>query len=219
LSYHVLFSFSSGLSKTIRVPRRTIAAIQAHVAEVEAALHLTTEQYLNNPPHWTRNDFSDIDDKVFCDTAREHNAWVCWLYRYLAAWSKTPPKPSEALTPKIAKTFWHALEPITVPVERWTRDYYIDRMKHLYVVMRAGEHNGVTFDSKKLTTEQARDVIVLFSEFLDPTDCRLDVPLGTDELAASDDGGYEWCEKCGAVLYEDAQDCRKRGCPIRKELA
>lgn len=89
----------------------------------------------------------------------------------------------------------------------------------LYEVMRGRKSEGVTFDEKALTPKQTAKVIILFSEFLDHHDIRLDVPNGRDQLASSTDGGYDWCEKCGAMDPDDVPDCRKRGCPLRKELA
>ncbi|HEA67728.1 MAG TPA: hypothetical protein ENI07_13020 [Desulfobacterales bacterium] len=85
--------------------------------------------------------------------------------------------------------------------------------------MRGQESDGITFDEiPPLTPEQAGQVIVLFSEYLDTADIRLEVPRGHNRLASSDDGGYLWCEKCGAVTYEDAEDCDTDGCPLRAEF-
>jgi len=74
----------------------------------------------------------------------------------------------------------------------------------------------VTFDEKPLTERQAAQVINLFSVFLDAHDCRLDVPKGYDYLASSYNGGYIWCEKCGAVTGDHMANCRKRGCPKKE---
>ena len=90
-------------------------------------------------------------------------------------------------------------------------------MEHLYEVMRGRKSEGVTFGEKALTTKQAAAVINIFSPYLDHDDRRLDVPNGYDYLASSYDGGYDWCEKCGAMRPEDADACRKRKCPIRAE--
>ena len=105
-----------------------------------------------------------------------------------------------------------------MPPERWTDDYFRDRMEHLYEVMRGRESEGVTFDAKPLTEKQAASIIRIFDQFLDPCDLRLDVPNGRDYLASSSDGGYDWCEKCGPMVWDDVGDCRKRGCPLLKEL-
>ena len=91
-------------------------------------------------------------------------------------------------------------------------------MEVLYDVMRGNENEGITFGEKKLTPKQASAVVRLFSEFLDKHDRRLDVPNGHDYLASSYDGGYWWCEKCGAITYDDAESCGKRKCPYEIEF-
>lgn len=35
-------------------------------------------------------------------------------------------------------------------------------------------------------------------------------------LYRSDNGGYEWCEKCGAITYDDSMNCNKKKCPIQE---
>ena len=72
-------------------------------------------------------------------------------------------------------------------------------------------------DTDTISNPSLTDSFNIFSTFLDKDDRRLDVPKGYDYLASSYDGGYTWCEKCGAVLPEDADACRKRKCPIRAE--
>jgi hypothetical protein len=124
---------------------------------------------------------------------------------------------SEKLTPEDAAEFWHGLETLEVPRTQWTREYYTARMESLYEVMRGRESDGVSFDEKPLSPRQAAQVINIFSPFLDDHDCRLDVPKDRDYLASSYDGGYDWCEKCGAVTPEDGDRCCKRKCPIRAE--
>jgi hypothetical protein len=218
VSFSVFFDFSVGLNETLMAPKGTIQNIAARVQEIEFAFGLETEQYLDNPPHWkSTKPTKTISDKTYCDKASRHNDWVRSLYRSFGEWSKTPVTDGEALTPDHAKTFWHALTMLDVPPERWTADYYRERMEHLYEVMRGRESEGVNFDGKALTPKQASAVICLFDQFLDPADLRLDVPNGRDYLASSSDGGYDWCEKCGPMVWEDVGDCTKRRCPLRAE--
>ena len=228
MSYHVFFGFSSGLAEPIRVPVGTKKSIIEHVEEVESVLGLKRTKYEDNPVHWDhwdpeyRNGFPSVEDKTLCETVQYHNGWVRSLYRDFAEWSEKPFKSSkghrgEWITPKDAQKFWHGLVELRVSTDRWTADYYIARMEHLYEVMRGRESEGVTFGTKALTTKQAAAVINIFSPYLDHDDRRLDVPNGYDYLASSYDGGYDWCEKCGAMRPEDADACRKRKCPIRAE--
>lgn len=189
-----------------------------------------------------------VDDGTLCEVARTHNAEVRWLYGKFEEWSEAksqkkapegvwvrssfrdePPwrfqaygfhefPPPEELTPEQAQTFWRGLQEISVPTSRWTRGFYVDRMQHLYEVMRGRENEGVTFNARKcLSPKQAAAVVELFSAYLDDHDMRLDVPNGYDYLASSYDGGYDWCEKCGPTHPDDVGGCRKKACPLRAE--
>ncbi len=247
MSYHVFFSFSSGLNGPILVPAGTLRVCQEHVARVERVLGFKATKYLDNPAHWTSTKpTTKVDDKTYCKVVEGHNEWVRWLYEMLGTWKKAtpaePPKgmwerqnwrdgewdlvtfghkefpPPDTLTPEDAQTFWHGLVELDVPPARWTREHYVDRMEHIYAVMRGREHEGVTFNAKQaLSPKQASAVVGLFAEFLDANDCRLDVPNGHDYLASSYDGGYDWCERCGPV-HPDAGGCRKKACPLVEEF-
>lgn len=222
MSYHAFFTFSTGLAKPIRVPKGTTERCVAHVAKVEQTLGF---EVIDNPPRWKLTTPKDgVSDEVLCETARHHNAWIRHLYKDIEKWSKTILRgpDSERMTPKDAAQFWRGLQDIQVPPERWTADYYRNRMEHIYEVLRGNASEGVTFNAKKaLTPKQAAAVILLFSEYLDKNDLRLDVPNGHDQLKSSDDGGYSWCDKCGPIDEYDIGDrvahCRRKECPIREE--
>jgi hypothetical protein len=229
-SHHVFFSFSTGLSKPMRVRKGLLAEAQRHVAEVEKALGLKAEQYMDNPPHWTRRKVgdrwldatepsTDISDEEYCRIAEEHSTWVRYLYDDLARWAKEPPADGEELTPEQAATFWHGLQQIKVPVGRWSGEYYKARAEAMYEIMRGRPSEGFQWGQRALTPKQAAGVIWLLAEYmgLDPDDMRLDVPNGYDYLASSADGGYTWCSKCGPAHPDDADRCRKKKCPVRAE--
>lgn len=217
MSYETFFDFASGLSESIKVPKGTMKSILEHVDYVESNLNIQREKFEDNPEHWAWNDYKDIDNKLLCKVAEKHNNWVIRMYRDIEKWQKTPPLEFDVITPEEAQSFFPALERITVKPSRWTGDYYTAIMETLYEVMRGRDCDGISFDQKALTEKQAAQVINLFSEFLDTDDRRLDVPKGQDYLASSYDGGYEWCEKCGAITLEDAMRCNKRKCPVQKE--
>ena len=217
MGYQCFFSLAVGISKTIIVPKGTIADALERIDEVESTLGIKRGRYLDNPEHWEYNDYKDIPDKVLCKVAEEHNNWIRSFHRLLDRYSKEPCVKGEKLTPKIFAKILVGLSFIKVPPKRWTGDYYTERMQALYEVMRGRECEGVSFDTKPLTQKQAANVIILFSEFLDHHDRRLDVPKGQDYLASSYDGGYDWCEKCGAITYDDAKYCKTRKCPLVKE--
>ena len=239
MSYHVFFSFSSGLKKPIRVPAGTKEEILKHVAEVERVLMLKVEpvgegNLKSYGPHcgghwntWGIQDkWKSIDDELLCKAVEDHNQWVRCIYDEFGYWSQFPylsrkwkrdvksrrqdlpyfaagpderytkkPNSAEEITPKDAATFWHAFQTLSVPVERWSKDYYRSRMEHLYEVMRGRESDGVSFDAKPLSEKQAAAVVNIFSTYLDSHDLRLDCPKDRDQLKSSYDGGYEWCDK------------------------
>lgn len=247
MSYDVHFMFSWGLAKALTVPGGTKKDALAHVADVAGKLQLKyVPPYEGNlkdnplyPGHWDswNQDFSKLDADLVCKTVEDHNNWVRYMYEQLGVWSKTPFVPtafikkSEQLTPADARDFWHGLEQLTVPPEMWTRDYYRARMESLYSVMRGEKSEGVTFDAKPLTQQQAGAVINIFSTYLDNHDLRLDVVQspgrgfnGQDRLASSEDGGYTWCsgDKRGEGCYKPIDydclgECRRRNCPLKSE--
>ena len=112
---------------------------------------------------------------------------------------------TEVLTPDQAAMFWHGLQKVDVPVGRWTREYYRDRMEHLYEVLRGREHEGASIGCDPLTSEQAAAVVWLLDveEVIPGYQLDLEVPKGYDELRSSYDGGYERCSICGAVDPDD----------------
>lgn len=222
MSFHVFFDFSVGLAKMVRAPIGTKARTLERVRHVESTLGIKRTT-TGEPPttmwdHWDerwRRGFPDIDNKVLCETVQEHNDWVRRFYIDLETWAKTPVHGGEKLKPKDAAEFWHGLHCIKIAPERWTPDYYRNRMEHLYEVMRGREDEGVTLDAPLLSPKQAAAVIRIFDEHLDPADLRLDVPDGHDFLASSYDGGYDWCDKCfKPKTYEDGAACRRRKCPL-----
>lgn len=238
MSFHVFFSFSSGLSSPLSVPKGTKQSYIEHVERVENTLGLKRTKYKNNPQNWCgfKRDLSKIDDNVLCETVLAHNDWVRDCYDNFGFWSKHPftvgkghqdagPNraypiglEAEQITPEDAQLFWHGFETLDVPVEKWTREYYVNRMEHLYEVMRGRDSEGVSFDVKPLTEKQAAAVVRIFCQYLDAHDMRLDVPRDRDYLASSHDGGYDWCEKCcRAVHPDDTGHCTKKKCPLREE--
>lgn len=242
MSYHVLFSFSTGLAKTIRVPKGTNERITRHVANLEQTLGLERERPYTpegqEPKGWrwsnlgTRlDDFKDAEshfrsDETLCSLLSKHRQFVKWLYKSLDEWAKTPPAEAEDLTPEQAVEWWHALHTPEPPLARWSRDYYVAKMEDVYKTLR-GRDNGDfwKYDGPPLTPEQASGVIGVFEQWLDNHDMRLEVPHDCDGLRSSYDGGYTWCETCGAVAEEyrpeaEAGNCgraSKRKCNLYQE--
>jgi len=219
MSFKVFFDLSVGVSKPITVPKGTIAKIKEHINFVETTLGFETEQYGDNPKHWSgTKPKGSTTDEAYCDVAEDHNGFVMRLYDNLARWSEKPVEDGEVLTPEESAKFWYGLCTIVVPVSRWTRDYYVARMEAFYDAMRGRESEGIVFEVESITPEQAAAVINLFASVIDAYDVRLAVPKGYDHLASFDDGGYEWCSKCGAVTFNHVDRCREEGCPARADL-
>lgn len=221
MSYEVIFSFAVSVAKPMHVPAGTVERIETHIRETEASLGFKREKYLDNPERWVSHTVgADIDDEIACQIVSDHNNFSFWLWRQLAKWSKEKPKgETEILTVEKSAELFPFLGQLHLSPERWTADFYQEEMDTLYEVMRGRPTNGISFDAKALTPEQADAVTTLFSSYLDTHDIRLSVPKGRDALARSDDGGYDWCEKCGCAIHpDDVGDCRKRGCPLIREL-
>jgi hypothetical protein len=254
MSYAVHFSFSLGLSVPLTVPKGTKQSLIDHVAEVERVLELKRikpysqhDRDAGHADHWDsfgrEKAWADIDDELLCKTVQHHNAWVVETYKWFGIWAKEPfsvpvkrtnenclywyVTEVETITPEDAREFWPGFTTLDVPVERWSRDYYQNRMEHLYEVMRGRPQEGVTFDAKALTEQQAGAVINLFSEYIDLHDIRLEVVQspgrgfnGQDRIASSHDGGYTWCDGCFKPIdYDCIGECKKRGCPLLKEAS
>lgn len=216
MSYFVWFDFSSGLKNPITVPTGWTEKTLNYVADLEEALGIEREQYKDNPPHWKHTTYQGIPDEVLCELAENHNDWVRRVYDDFSKWSKTPPTDGETLTPERATEFWPALTMIHIPPQRWSRDYYRQQIEHLFDVMTDGEHQGVTFDEKKLTPKQAGEVIHLFAEYFG-NDVELVIPAGYDFLMDAEE--CDWCEKCGKHITYDDNSCRRRKCPVRAEIS
>lgn len=242
MSYDVHFMFSWGLSAPLTVPAGTKQRLLDHVAHVERVLELkrtpcaegNTKAYgPNYPDHWDhwKRDWSEIDDELLCKTILDHNDWVVYTHHQFGEWAKKPFTPtawikeSEILTPEDAREIWPGFEKLAVPPERWSRDYYRSRMEHVYEVMRGRPEEGVTFDAKPLSQQQANAVINIFEQYLDTHYLRLSVVQspgrgfnGQDRLASSYDGGYDYCDGCFKPIdFDCVGECRKRGCPLLKE--
>lgn len=226
MSFKVFFDFSTGLSVPLHVPIGTYKRMMSQVANTEAVLGIEREEYYGEIRwnHWPLvKKASEISDDLYCKAVEEHNATVRWFYSKLQdASCKVASKTTEELTPEMAKDFWLGLAQLTVPTERWSKEYYRSRMEAIYECLRGRESEGMTFDSEALSPRQAACVIVMFSQWLDRGDIRLDLKKGEDKLSSSYLGEYEWCSGCGAVdaseiTWDDEADCCDDLCDECKE--
>ena len=166
-----------------------------------------------------------MTDSHVRELASAHQRFIDAMW---AQFSVDPSKPldgeRETITVEQAASFWPALTlTIEVPYWRWTADHYHEQMQHALSVMYLGSYGGEHFEEDPLTIRQANAVVRIFSRWMDAHDVRLEVPNGYDFLKRSDDGGYEWCEHCGAIhddeVRSEAASCeRGTECPLRQNF-
>lgn len=206
MSFRSFFDFSVGFAKSLYFRTGTYNRVLMQVNETERKLGIRREYYGGccRWSLWPSLVSNQVSDEEYCLAVEEHNEMVRWFYDECdkAKTRKTKERP-ERITPDMAQGVWLGLRQLGVPPERWSYEYYQARMQAMYSAMRGRESEGIVFDSKPLTVEQARDVIVLFATYLDRHDIRLDVCRGHDHLTNSYSEGYFWCEKCGAVDNDD----------------
>jgi hypothetical protein len=208
------FLFAQGITKAIRVPVGTIAWAERHLARLREVFFLDDDR-----ADWYRQvghviaDGKTITDDALCDIATKHDLFVDAMWSAIAN-NKEHTGKTERLTPKKAAQLWPGFTmQITVPANRWTADYYQAQMEHAYEVMRGRESCGESLSyGEPLTERQAAAVIILFSQWLDHHDIRLDVPLDHDHLGRSDTGDYDWCSDCGPI-DSDESFARAQHCP------
>jgi len=213
-SIKTFWFFAQGIKRSAFVPIGTLAEITAHVEWVETSLNIEREKYLDNPVRWKYTQYKEIDNETLCEVAMVHNRWQRRIFYDFKEWFKNETvEGMEEITPADAEQFFPALTDITVPVERWSRDYYIDRMEVYYEAMRGREAEGINLGGKALTPPQASAVIWLFASILDDHEVCLEVAKGCDSLYSY--GDYTHCEKCGARFADEVIGCGKRKCPLK----
>lgn len=217
MAFKVYFAFSSGLSKPVEVPKGTMTDTISTIEQTENVLGITREEY-NGETRWhiypvLEKNAANITDEQYCKTVLRHNDHVRRLYETMVndSWKKWK-RETEVITPEDALKFWFGLRILDVPVNRWTDCYYREQMESIYEAMRGREHNGMSFDEKPLTPQQAASVIRLFSQWMDRGDIRLDVPRGYDHLASSCSDEYYWCASCGCAVDPSEWDEEKDKC-------
>lgn len=205
MSFKVFFDFSVGFSKTLYFCKGTYKRVLEGVNATERRLKIR-RQYCRGACRWNNFPLVDggISNEEYCDAVEKHNSLVEWFYEQC---SQAPCEPQqgreEAITPGMASNLFIGLRQLTVRPERWTYEYYQSRMEAMYDTLRGRPREGMIFDSEPLSIEQARDVIVIFAQYLDSHDIRLDVCRGHDSLTNSYSEGYFWCDQCGAISYDD----------------
>ena len=224
MSYKVYFMFSESLKSTIRIEVGTKDKLWKHFGTVEDFLNENCDSRdKQSLSKWLESgDYETVKKDVLCKNSLHHNFIVRNFYDDLKDWAEKDRSDKrlevfEEFSNDDFQLMLPNLKLMNIPVELWNSEYYRDMMETFYEVMRGRECKGISFDTKKLTEKQASNVIRLFAEFLDGDSLNLDVPKGHDYLASSYDGGYEWCEKCGAITYDDSVDCSRKKCPLIAE--
>lgn len=208
MSFMVYFDFSTGFERIMFFRKGTYERILFAINKTERRLGIRREYY-EGACRWNRWPLvaKTVSDKDYCDAVEQHNSMVRWFFEECleAGYEATEQRP-EGISPDMATNLFIGLQQLTVPTENWTHEYYQARMEAIYSTLRGRSEEGMTFDSEPLSINQARDVIVLFAQYLDLHDIRLEVCKGHDRLTNSYSEGYFWCSKCGAVDYNDLPD-------------
>ena len=245
MSVETRFMFTQGLSKPVQVQAGTLAMIESHKAMLVEIFDLGDDP---SEWHWAvreklrtrsvpashgldrvparEDDAGLLTDKHVREIASAHQRFVDTIWARMLPEKPEPLRgDQETISVDRAAEFWPVLTlSIKVPYWRWTAEHYHDRMEHAYEVMRGRSSEGEHFDQEPLRVRQANAVIRVFSRWMDEHDVRLEVPNGHDELKRSDDGGYSWCENCGAIdeweVRSEAARCeRAKDCPLRRLFA
>lgn len=141
MSFFAYFSFSSGLRRSLWVPKGTLASIMEHVSRIEEILQLEREEYCwtdtdgkehKNPPRWKSADLSEVEPEAnrrlfYGINLEDHGSW---------AWNH----PSGPLFDDLvcATVDWH---------NDWVRGLYADFTSWSKVPVKDGE---------KITPKQGR---------------------------------------------------------------
>lgn len=250
-SIDVRFTFSVGIKEQMAVKKGFLKDVKAHLERVADQLGFVVDR---RPPsdlyphgtacwHLPHDTKKELDSELYCRVAMDHADWLEDITGSLSRWSKEPPKgETELLRPEDCVGFWYGLSQIHVPFEKWSREYFIWRMKQSYDFLRGNEVEGcIPNRMKPLSIDQANTVIWMMAELLhlDRHDVRMEAPKGwiwkakpggggrmvlkqTDMLEPSDahtGEGYVFCENCGPVVQDGGGNtgCPRRKCPIRLE--
>lgn len=163
--------------------------------------------------------------ETMATAVRLHNQDIIRLYNDIEECQDKKWKrgESERITAAQSIEFWGGLQILDLPRELWTRDHFTDHMEHLYELLTTGNSRGVYLDYKPFNRKQASALLKLFEDEIDQWgfDMRFEIPLDEnlkpyDRIAASYDGGYDWCSHCGPIHTDDFYR-RCRICPRAKK--
>lgn len=206
-----LFTTSSGLSRSIKVPPGTCQLLKEHIEGITVKCGLKVIQYKDNPPHWASSEPSrEIDNETVSYLVSQHNEWYATYYERLREWAEKPPSEYEEMTPEFFERIWYGFSPLFIPLHRWSGEYYQEEMQKLLDIM-TGTRIGFG-DTDPLSKQQAFNVIRLFESILDTNNTCLE--LVGDELLTSDE--YMWCPECGASSSDEVK-VDSDNCPICPE--
>lgn len=205
MSFKLFFDLAVGFERPITAPAGTHKKILKQIESVESELGYTREKWKDNPWHWCEVLKGGVSDETFCEVVKWHNIFVRSLYDDLEKWAdKKPDGKTEIITPKQAKGFMPGLKQLSVPYEKWSEDYFENKLENFYDIVRGRDREGVSFDAEPLSEGQAGKVILLLHEYIVGHGRFLknyDVPHGCDYLA--DSGDNAWCEQMGWCVHPD----------------
>ena len=205
MSFKLFFDLAVSFERPIAVPVGTHKKILKQIESVESELGYTREKYLDNPWHWRETLKDGVSGETFCEVVKGHNAFVRSLYDSFQKWvAEKPGGETEIITVKQSRDFFPGLKQLSVPYEKWSEDYFEEKLENLYEIIRGRDQEGVSFDAEPLSEEQAGKVILLLHEYIvghKRFSKNYDVPHGCDYLADSEDTA--WCEQMGWCVHPD----------------
>jgi len=217
VSFKLFFDLAESFMEPIMVPAGTYKKILNQIESVENELGFKREKHEDNQWHWQETLKDDVSDATFCEVVWSHNAFVRSLHDNLRKWAaEKPDGETEIITVEQSRDFFPGLRQLSVPYERWTEDYFEEKLENIYDIMRGRNRDGVSFDAEPLSEEQAAGVVLLFQEYIvghERFPKNYDVPRGCDYLADSEDTA--WCEQMGFCVHpNDVGECD--GCNVEK---
>jgi len=202
---HIFFGFSEGIKRDIFVPKHKLDFVKQTVEDQMDALgieEIPEGFYLESHALKAIGDDDDL-----CEFASEQNDLVETAYLMVeAATAESTADNTELLTQECFKSILPMLKEVTVPIDRWSKQYHKEQMTKVFEILRGEKIKKVIWDIPALSVEQAAGVVWLIDVVLgvDRHQNDLAVCKGEEFLSSGDE--YFWCENCGAVDYEDTHD-------------
>lgn len=209
---HIFFAFSEGLKQDIYVSKKTIEYVMHKVGLQMDTLDISDIAEIPDMSSLERFAEKHFEqghrgDEAICEFASEQCKLVEMAYDMV---QKATPEPTTENTALLTQGDFKAILPmlkqVDVPIERWSKDYHRERMDEVYEILRGRPTDKVSWEIPPLTEEQAAGVVWLIDVVLGVDRHQNDLAVCKGQDHISDTNEYHWCEKCGAVDYDDTHE-------------